>query len=81
MAAEMFCEMAFNKPVQCLELNSTWASQRPLEKWTEHPSEFKYYNVVIRGTSKWLLKCFLKWHFMGCFIYILDSSNPSSFTF
>ena len=35
MAAAMFREMAFYEPLQCPQLNSTWASQRPLEKWTE----------------------------------------------
>ena len=35
MAAAMFREMAFYEPLQCPQLNSTWASQRPLEKCTE----------------------------------------------
>ena len=35
MAAAMFREMAFYEPLQCPQLKSTWASQRPLENWTE----------------------------------------------
>ena len=41
MATAMFREMAFYEPLQCPQLNSTWASQRSQEKWTEHSSEFQ----------------------------------------
>ena len=37
MAAAMFREMAFYEPLQCPQLNSTWAKERPMEKWAEYP--------------------------------------------
>ena len=47
MAAAMFREMAFYEPLQCPQLNSTWASQRPLEKWTEHSLESQMMQILL----------------------------------
>ena len=47
MAAAMFREMAFYEPLQCPQLNSSWASQRPLKKWTEHSFESQMMQIML----------------------------------
>ena len=52
MTAAMFREMVFYEPLQCPTLNSSWASQRPLEKWTEHSFESQMMQFCCKGYFK-----------------------------